>query len=102
MSTKLFQKRVDADLLENVSKIYESLGTSVQEAFVMFLRKSEQVKGLPFALQDETKFDENGILITQERLEQAKRYLAANAKKRAIRLDDSNPEHEAMLFDEEW
>ena len=36
MTTKNFQKRVDAALLDNVSKIYASLGTSVQEAFVMF------------------------------------------------------------------
>lgn len=60
MGTKLFQKRVDSDLLENVSEIYASLGTSVQEAFVMFLKKSEQVRGLPFELKETVYIDSNG------------------------------------------
>lgn len=51
MATKLFQKRVDVDLLDRVNGIYNSLGTTVGDAFVMFLRKSEEVGGLPFDLR---------------------------------------------------
>lgn len=59
MTTKNFQKRVDADLLDNVSKIYASLGTSVQKAFVMFLKKSEQGRGLPFELKETGYIDKD-------------------------------------------
>lgn len=62
MSTKVFQKRVDVDLLDRVNAIYNSLGTNVGDAFVMFLKKSEEVRGLPFELRQST--------ITDEELEQ--------------------------------
>lgn len=51
MTVKVFQKRVDEELYNDVSDIYQSLGTSVGEAFVMFLKKSKEVNGLPFELR---------------------------------------------------
>ena len=51
MAMKVFQKRVDEDLFNEVSEIYQSLGTSVGEAFVMFLMKSKEENGLPFELR---------------------------------------------------
>jgi antitoxin component of RelBE/YafQ-DinJ toxin-antitoxin module len=49
--TKLFQKRVDAKLYSDVDEMYRELGTSVGEAFVMFLKKSKATGGLPFELK---------------------------------------------------
>lgn len=51
MATKIFQKRVDFELFSEATKIYQSLGTSVGDAFVMFLAKSVEVQGLPFELR---------------------------------------------------
>ncbi|MGT2932674.1 type II toxin-antitoxin system RelB/DinJ family antitoxin [Streptococcus catagoni] len=91
MVTKNFQKRVDADLLDSVSGIYQSLGTSVGEAFVMFLKKSEEVKGLPFELR-QTPTD-------KELEQQLTELLLKNSTPKAI--DFNNPEDLAFFFDEE-
>ncbi|MGT2712250.1 type II toxin-antitoxin system RelB/DinJ family antitoxin [Streptococcus oriscaviae] len=103
MATKIFSKRVDSDLLDNVSKLYASLGTSTQEAFVMFLHKSLEVQGLPFDLrkkEDETNFDENGTYISEERLLKAKQFIAEYDKARAVDFDSDNPEHLLWLLEE--
>ena len=56
MTKKMFQKRVDSELLDEVSVLYKSLGTSVGDAFVMFLQKSKEVNGLPFDLRPNSEF----------------------------------------------
>lgn len=96
MATKLFQKRVDIELLEDVSEIYASLGTSVGEAFVMFLKKSEEVRGLPFDLKQSKEY------IEMQELEGSKRFISDYADKNAKKLDMSKKEDVAILFDEEW
>jgi len=55
MASRIFQKRVDEELFKKVDDIYRSLGTNVGDAFVMFLKKSEEVKGLPFELRQPTR-----------------------------------------------
>ncbi|MFS1663450.1 type II toxin-antitoxin system RelB/DinJ family antitoxin [Streptococcus sp. zg-JUN1979] len=90
MATKLFQKRVDEDLLERVNDIYKSLGTSVGDAFVMFLRKSEEVRGLPFELRQ------------PQDVVQAIKEIGDIAEKNARHLDMSNSKDVAFLFDEEY
>ena len=103
MATKVFSKRVDSDLLDSVSELYASLGTSTQEAFVMFLRKSLEVQGLPFDLRkkvDITEYDENGIYISDERLVKAKQFISQYDEARAIEFDSNNPEHLAWLLEE--
>ncbi len=89
MATKIFSKRVDATLLDNVSELYASLGTSTQEAFVMFLRKSLEVQGLPFDLRkkvDITEYDAQGIYITDEQLKKAKRFISEYDEARSVNL----------------
>ncbi|KXT83325.1 putative DNA-damage-inducible protein J [Streptococcus sp. DD11] len=90
MATKLFQKRVDVELLDEVSAIYKSLGTSVGEAFVMFLKKSEEVRGLPFELRQPSA-------VSDEELE---RLLLTKLEKRTI--DAEKTEDAAHFFDEDF
>lgn len=44
----LIQFRVDKALKQEVSDIYEQLGMDLPTAFRMFMKKSKQVRGLPF------------------------------------------------------
>ena len=92
MVTKNFQKRVDADLLDRVSVIYQSLGTSVGDAFVMFLKKSEEVKGLPFELRQPLSDQELDFQLTEA--------LLRNSVER--KLDFTKPEDVALFFDEDF
>ncbi|MBF0779312.1 toxin-antitoxin system protein [Streptococcus cuniculi] len=99
MASKLFQKRVDVDFLERVSEIYDSLGTSVGNAFVKF----KECKGVPFELRQAVYHDENREHVADEELESAKlrlrKYIKENATAR--RLDVNSKEDIALLFDEE-
>ncbi|MCM1046573.1 MAG: type II toxin-antitoxin system RelB/DinJ family antitoxin [Candidatus Gastranaerophilales bacterium] len=44
----LIQFRADKILKQEVTDIYEQLGMDLPTAFRMFMKKSKQVKGLPF------------------------------------------------------
>ncbi len=44
----LIQFRADKQLKQEVADIYEELGMDLPTAFRMFLKKSKQVRGLPF------------------------------------------------------
>lgn len=44
----LIQFRADKALKQEVSDIYEQLGMDLPTAFRMFMKRSKQVKGLPF------------------------------------------------------
>jgi len=44
----LIQFRADKELKQEVSDIYEQLGMDLPTAFRMFMKRSKQVKGLPF------------------------------------------------------
>ena len=44
----LIQFRADKALKQDVAEIYEQLGMDLPTAFRMFLKKSKQVRGLPF------------------------------------------------------
>ena len=52
----LIQFRADKALKQEVSDIYEQLGMDLPTAFRMFMKRSKQVKGLPFdaVLPEET------------------------------------------------
>lgn len=45
----LIQFRADKKLKQEVSEIYEQLGMDLPTAFRMFMKRSKQVNGLPFA-----------------------------------------------------
>lgn len=92
MATKLFQKRIDENLLKDVSELYASLGTSVGEAVVMFLKKSQEVGGLPFELKHSNDYlMENAV----------NHYLSKRPSKH---YDLSKQEDREELFDgwDEW
>ncbi|MBP5159645.1 MAG: type II toxin-antitoxin system RelB/DinJ family antitoxin [Lachnospiraceae bacterium] len=44
----LIQFRADKALKQEVAEIYEELGMDLPTAFRMFMRRSKQVRGLPF------------------------------------------------------
>lgn len=90
-TTKLFQKRVDKKLYDDVAELYNGLGTSVGEAFIMFLKKSQSVGGLPFELKKEAKS------ITDQELEDL--ILTRLEKKK---IDFANPDDVAEFFDEDF
>ena len=49
----LVQVKVDTDVKENVSRIYENLGLDLPTAIRIFFKKSIAVGGLPFELREE-------------------------------------------------
>ena len=91
MTKKMFQTRVDSELLDEVSVLYKSLGTSVGDAFVMFLQNSKEVNGLPFDLRKQVHAISDNPL---ERL--------ALANSNVIKVTASNPEAIADFFDEDY
>lgn len=50
MATSIVQFRVDDDLKNEATKIYEELGIDLSTAMRMFLKKSVVVNGLPFSM----------------------------------------------------
>ena len=48
MEQVLIQFRADKSLKQEVADIYEQLGMDLPTAFRMFMKKSKQVRGLPF------------------------------------------------------
>lgn len=51
----LVQVKVDSDVKEDVSRIYENLGLDLPTAIRIFFKKSIAVGGLPFELWEENK-----------------------------------------------
>ncbi len=49
----LVQLKVDTEIKEDVSRIYENLGLDLPTAIRIFLKKSIAVGGLPFDLREE-------------------------------------------------
>ena len=50
----LVQVKVDTDIKEDVSRIYENLGLDLPTAIRIFFKKSIAVGGLPFELRDDS------------------------------------------------
>lgn len=88
MATKIFQKCVDLELSSEATKIYQSLGTNVGDAFVMFLAKSVEVQGLPFELRK-----------TETREQMFQRLV--ETKSVGKRINFSNPKDVEEFFGEE-
>ncbi len=49
-STALVQVRIDSDLKEQATKLYEGLGIDLSTAVRMFLKRSVLVNGVPFSM----------------------------------------------------
>lgn len=52
-ASALVQVKVDSDIKEDVSRIYENLGLDLPTAIRIFFKKSIAVGGLPFELREE-------------------------------------------------
>jgi len=89
--TRIFQKRIDNQLFLRVDNIYRSLGTNVGDAFVMFLKKSEEVQGLPFELRRPSRTEMEKQIIEM-----------LDAKLPTKKLDFSKHEDIEEFFDEEY
>lgn len=50
MATSLVQVRIDDDLKNQASEIYEALGIDLSTAVRMFLKRSVMVNGIPFSM----------------------------------------------------
>ena len=51
MANALVQVRVDEQLKEDVTNIYEELGLDLSTAIRIFLKRSVQEKGIPFSMK---------------------------------------------------
>ncbi len=60
MATTLVQIRVDKDLKDYTSKIFEDLGIDMPTAFRIFLKKCLTVNGLPFEMRNESPIISEG------------------------------------------
>ena len=50
MATSVVQFRVDDDLKEQATEVYEKLGLDLSTALRIFLKRSVAVRGLPFSM----------------------------------------------------
>ena len=51
MTNKAFQLRIDANLAQEATEIFSRLGLDLQSAVQLFLNRSVQVRGIPFAMR---------------------------------------------------
>ena len=55
MASTLVQIRVDEDLKNEATSIFEQLGLDLPTAFRIFLKKSVEERGIPFSMRVENK-----------------------------------------------
>lgn len=87
--------RVDDTLKEEASQLYKELGLDMTTAIKMFLTKSVQTKSIPFSVSL-CDYDDNGVLISDERINEATNYLREHSASKGRKGTLSE------LFDEEW
>jgi len=87
----LVQSRVDSDLKNEVSEIYNSLGMDLPTAFRMFMVRSKMVRGIPF----ETTLPETAVT-KSEGLAAFEALRAQAADVPEISLDEINAEIAAV------
>lgn len=56
MGSTLVQFRCDSELKEKTAALYESLGLDLPTAFRLFMKRSLQVQGLPFAVSTKVSY----------------------------------------------
>ena len=90
----LIQFRADKALKQEVSDIYEQLGMDLPTAFRMFMKRSKQVKGLPFeaTLPEQIITRTDGLNAFYE----ARRQMAGEPE---LTLDEINAEISAVRND---
>ena len=53
MKTTLLTISIEEDLLVKATKIFDRLGYTLEEAIILFLKKTIEVNGLPFKVSEE-------------------------------------------------
>ena len=71
MANSLVQIRVDDQLKEDVTNIYEELGIDLPTAIRMFLKRSVQEKGIPFSMKLSDIQRDNKAVSAMQRMSQA-------------------------------
>ena len=71
MANSLVQIRVDEQLKEDVTNIYEELGIDLPTAIRMFLKRSVQEKGIPFSMKLSDIQRDNKAVSAMQRMSQA-------------------------------
>lgn len=71
MANSLVQIRVDEQLKQNVTNIYEELGMDLPTAIRIFLKRSVQEKGIPFGMKLTDIQSDNKAVSAMQRMSQA-------------------------------
>lgn len=71
MANSLVQVRVDEQLKEDVTNIYEELGLDLPTAIRIFLKRSVQEKGIPFSMKLADIQCGNRAIAAMQRMSQA-------------------------------
>ena len=71
MANSLVQVRVDEQLKEDVTNIYEELGMDLPTAIRIFLKRSVQEKGIPFSMKLTDIKHGNKAVSAMQRMSQA-------------------------------
>ena len=71
MANSLVQIRVDEQLKEDVTNIYEELGMDLPTAIRIFLKRSVQEKGIPFSMKLSDIQRDNKAVSAMQRMSQA-------------------------------
>lgn len=71
MANSLVQVRVDEQLKEDVTNIYEELGMDLPTAIRIFLKRSVQEKGIPFGMKLADIQRDNKAVSAMQRMSQA-------------------------------
>ncbi len=93
MASTLVQIRVDEDLKNEATSIFEQLGLDLPTAFRIFLKKSVEERGIPFSMRvnSEKKSLKQANAILKQANKEAKRN-----KNQNLSLDEINDEIRAF------
>lgn len=95
MANALVQVRVDKQLKEDVTSIYEELGMDLPTAIRIFLKRSVQEKGIPFSMKLTDIQNGNKAVSAMQRMSQA----AEENEVADMMLEEINQEIQAVRQD---
>ncbi len=93
MASTLVQIRVDEDLKNEATSIFEQLGLDLPTAFRIFLKKSVEERGIPFSMR--VNSEKKSLKQANALLKQANKEAKRN-KNQNLSLDEINDEIRAF------
>ena len=99
VNNSLLQFRVDNQLKEEASKIYAQLGLDLPTAIRIFLKRSVQVRGIPFIMQ----LSDNELDLNSQAAVSAMKRMSQTALENGVSemtLDEINAEIDAVRHKE--